>query len=136
MKHFVLFAFAAGVLSAVVGCGGNKAPYGVVPVAGVVTYKGAPLPQNFKIDFLPEDGKRGSGAILRGNDGAFTAVHTVSQDGVPTGKCKVTVAWAGPIGTSPPEEFAPLLQKYGFGKEGLPMEITKKDLKMKIDFPE
>ena len=123
----LLLAFAT------IGCG-PKAPYGIVEIAGVATFDGKPLPKNIKIDFIPEDGKRSSSAITRADDGKFVAVHTVNQDGVPTGKCKVTVAWAGDIGTSPPAEFAPMFKKYGFGKEGMPIEITKADKKFQLDF--
>ena len=129
----VLFVSLLAIVFTAIGCA-PKAPYGIVEIAGVATFDGKPLPKDCKIDFIPDDGKRPSSAIIRADDGKFVAVHTVNQDGVPVGKCKVTVSWAGDIGTSPPAEFGPLFQKFGFGKEGMSVEISKADKNFKLDF--
>lgn len=133
MKKFLaVFTLIACVL--IIGCG-KKAPYDVVPIEGTASYKGQPLPPNFRIDFQPEDGKRGSSASIT-EGGKFIAQHTLEQDGVPTGTCGAVVSWEGPMGTSPPQEYQPMIKKYGYGTPGLEVEITKKDKKFKLDFPE
>ena len=135
MKHLLIPSFVLVLLLVVsVGCG-PKAPYDLVRVEGVVTYAGKPLPKNFRLTFLSADGKRPSAATTQ-DDGKFIAYHTLQEDGVPKGKCQVTVVWGGDIGTTPPEEFAPMLEKYGFGTEGLTLEFTKHDKKYKLNFPE
>ena len=135
MKYLrsVLFVSLLAILFTAIGCA-PKAPYGIVEIAGVATFNGKPLPKDFKIDFNPDDGKRSSSAIILADDGKFVASHTVSQDGVPAGKCTVFVSWAGDIGTSPPAEYGPLFEKFGFGKEGMPVEISKPDKKFNLDF--
>jgi hypothetical protein len=118
------------------GCS-PKAPYDVVRIEGVVTYDGKPLPPDFLLRFRPENGRNESTGFIKEN-GKFTTIHTVDIDGVPTGKCTVRVQWNGsdaPIPIPPPAEFQPLIKQYGFQSEGLPIEITKKDLNLKIDFP-
>ena len=134
MRHLasILFVF---FIATIIGCG-PKAPYDLVLLEGVVTYAGKPVTKDFRLEFLSADGKRPSSAFIKQDDGKFVAVHTVSQDGVPIGKCKVTIMWGGDIGTSPPAEYEPMLKKYGFGTEGLTLEFTKNDRKYKLDFPE
>jgi len=111
-----------------------KAPYDVVPIEGTATYDGKPIPQDFAIKFSPSNGMNESTGLIQ-EGGKFKAVHTVDIIGVPTGSCTVKVIWNGGIETKPPAEYQPLLKKYGFQSEGLPIEITKKDLNLKIDFP-
>ena len=117
------------------GCG-PKAAYDLVIVEGVATYAGKPIPKDFRLSFQPLDGKRLSTAVFKQDDGKFAAVHTLSLDGVPPGKCKVNVLWGGAIGTSPPQEYEPMLKKYGYGTEGHEFEFTKNNKKCKLDFPE
>ena len=119
----------------IIGCG-PKAPYDLVILEGVATYAGKPIPNGFRLTFLSIDGKRPSSAVIKQDNGKFVSVHTLQQDGVPKGKCKVNVLWGGDIGTSPPKEYEPMLQKYGFGTEGLEFEFTKNNRKFKLDFPE
>ena len=75
-------------------------------------------------------------AFIKEDDEKFVAVHTVNQDGVPAGQCQVNVMWAGDIGTTPPKEYEPMLQKYGFGTAGLIQVFTKNNKNGKLDFPE
>ena len=134
MKHIlsILFVFFAVMIF---GCG-PKAPYDLVLIEGVATYAGKPIAKEFRLEFRSLDGKRPSTAFIKKDDGKFVAAHTLHQDGVPPGKCQVNIMWGGDIGTSPPPEYAPMLQKYGFGTEGLQVEFTKHDKKFKLDFPE
>jgi hypothetical protein len=77
-----------------------------------------------------------STGFIKGDGGKFTTIHTVDIDGVPAGKCTVRVLWGGPEGTTYPQEYAPLIKSYGFESSGLPLEITKKNMNLKIDFPD
>ncbi|MDR1290500.1 MAG: hypothetical protein LBK06_04790 [Planctomycetaceae bacterium] len=135
MKNFSLILLTAFFVFAIsiYGCG-TKAPYGVVPIEGMASWDGQPLSPEFTLQFNPADGKIHSTGIVTTN-GQFRAVHTPEIDGVPIGQCTVTVSWSRGIGEKPPEEIEPLLKKYGPNTPGLPIEITKKDLNMKVDFP-
>ena len=133
-RRVFLASLASAAVVAVSGCG-PKAPYDMVPISGVATYQGAPLPTGFRVVFEPTDGSRSSfGNIQEG--GKFEAVHTASIKGVKAGTCKVKVFWNGNPETDPvPEEFAELMSKYGMtGTDVKEVEITKKDNKYKVDF--
>ncbi|MDR1960550.1 MAG: hypothetical protein LBQ54_16180, partial [Planctomycetaceae bacterium] len=91
---------------------------------------------DFILKFRPENGMNESTGFIKGDGGKFTTIHTVDIDGVPAGKCTVRVLWGGPEGTTYPQEYAPLIKSYGFESSGLPLEITKKNMNLKIDFPD
>ena len=133
MKISYCFASIVVLFFCVVGCG-TKAPYSVVPIEGTVTWGGKPIPKQFVLKFRPGNGMTESTGFIK-DDGKFVTIHTVDIDGVPTGDCTVRVQWNGGDGTSPPDEYKPLVDKYGFRSEGFPIAITKKDKKMKLDFP-
>jgi hypothetical protein len=136
MKHFFIPAFVFMSLVALcLGCG-PKAPYDLVLLEGNATYAGKPIPKDFRLSFQPLDGKRSSSATIKTDDGKFATVHTLSQDGVPKGKCQVTVVWGGDMGTSAPPGYEAMLAKYGFGTAGHEFEFTKNNKKFKLDFPE
>jgi hypothetical protein len=116
------------------GCS-PKAPYDVVPIEGIVTWNGKPLPKEFGLKFRPENGANESTGFIKDN-GKFVTFHTIEISGVPTGHCTVRIAWNGGDGTTPPPEYQPLLKKFGFQSEGLPLEIKKKDKSLKLDFPD
>jgi len=115
------------------GCG-PKAPYDVVRLEGVATYAGQPIAPGFRLEFRPLDGKRVSTAMTK-DGGSFVAAHTAHQDGISVGNHQVTIQW-DPLGPPVAPEYAPMLEKYGYGTEGLKIEITKPDKKYKLDFPE
>lgn len=115
------------------GCG-QKTPYSIVPIEGTVSYQGKPLPRSFVLEFRSDPQYRPSQGWI-GDNGKFKAVHTPSITGCPVGPCTVHVRWGGSEGTKPPEGFDEMLENYGFESPGLPMEIKKKDLNFKIDFP-
>lgn len=127
------FCFILSVI-AIAGCG-PTAPYDVVLIAGSVYYDGKPIPKGFKLDFSPEDGRRGSVGVITDDAGRFSTVHSTSQDGVPTGKCVVNVSLIDSLNSKPPAEYAAMMNAYGFGAPGLPLEIKKKNTSLKIDFP-
>ena len=134
MRTILFLAISAAFLLQA-GCG-PKAPYDLVLLEGVATYAGKPISKDFRLEFSSLDGKRPSTAFIKADDGKFVAIHTVNQDGVPSGQCRVNIMWGGDIGTTPPKEYEPMLKKYGFGTAGLKLEFTKHDKKYKLDFPE
>lgn len=120
------------------GCGPGS-EYKVVPISGVATWKGEPLPEGFYLTFQPENGRPSEAPIT--SDGAFTALYSTSQSGVQVGKSTVTLSWrpgttAVGVGVpQAPRQYADLLKQYGFGSSGVPIEITKKDSQFKVNFP-
>lgn len=130
------FIATIGLGATALACGCKpKAPYGLVPVSGVVTYQGKPLDDRFHIEFQNTDGSRPSIARI-GEGGKFEAVHTASQKGVKPGSNKVIVYWNADATTTPvPDEFKPMMDKYGFtGSDQLTIEITKKESKLEVKF--
>ncbi len=83
--HLVL---CASCLAGVLGCGGGADQLKVVPVAGVVKYKDAPVP-DADLVFYPENGPVGIGKTDA--RGAFQ-IKTNGQSGGVPGKHRVTVA--------------------------------------------
>ena len=111
------------------------AGYELVPISGVVKYKGQPLDDKFHIEFTPKDGSRPSMARINA-DGSFEAVHTASQKGVKPGSNEVIVYWnADPTVTPVPDEYKEMIAKYGFtGTDKLTVEITKKDNNFEVNY--
>ena len=132
-RRVFLASLASAAVVAVSGCG-PKAPYELVPISGVATYQGKPIPTGFRVEFEPSDGSRPSfGQIQDG--GKFEVVHTASQKGVKAGACKVKIYWNGNPETDPvPEEYAEMIAKYGpSGTDVSEIEIKKKDNNFKLD---
>jgi hypothetical protein len=116
------FLTAALVLAGLTGCGkSGPAPIEkqkTVPVSGVLTYKGKPVP-NASVIFQSIDGKVSSWGTTDAA-GTFTLTTYASQDGAPPGKYKVTVSAGGPkeiepgvLADEPPGGFkSPVPVKY------------------------
>ncbi|MCF0234117.1 MAG: hypothetical protein HUK22_03965 [Thermoguttaceae bacterium] len=134
MKNYLTLA-ACGLCLALAFCGCKpKAPYSLVPISGVATYKGTPLPEGFLIQFEPTDGSRPSSGIIR-EGGKFEAVHTPSQKGVKSGPCKIRAYWNKPPELEPcPEEYVEMVEKYGMTGEGMDVTIEKKNPNYEVKF--
>ncbi|MGI6402303.1 MAG: hypothetical protein ACOX0A_09410 [Thermoguttaceae bacterium] len=135
MNKSIFVAAVLVAVVAVVGCK-PKAPYGLIPISGVATYQGQPIPEGFRIEFEPTDGSRASfGNIEAG--GRFEAIHTASQKGVKAGPCKVRIYWNKNPETEPvPEEYSEMMAKYGMsGPDALDVTIEKKSKDFKVEFP-
>lgn len=134
-RAFLSASFGAVLCGVVAGCNNAKAKYALVPVKGVVTYQGKPLPSGFRVEFAPADGSRASFGNLA-DDGTFEAIHSPQQKGVKTGTCKVQVYWnADPTVTPVPDEYKDLIARYGFtGTENYTVEISKKESNLEIKF--
>jgi len=92
-----------GLAITVLGCGGesHKGPekQAVVPANGVLTYRGKAVP-DASVVFQALDGKVSSHGMTDAA-GTFRLSTYGSQDGVPPGRYKVTVAAGGPKETEP-----------------------------------
>src|SRR5437867_1727340 len=78
--------YAGGLLVVLLaGCGDNDK---IVPVTGVLTYKGKPV-TNAYLDFLPEHGRPSLGETDA--EGRFTLRYDPQRDGAEVGKHKVSV---------------------------------------------
>lgn len=128
-SFYALFICSACLLAiSFTGCG-PKAPYDIVPIEGTVTYKGQAL-QGCSLTFSVGDYRDSVGFV--DSTGRFTTIHTPEIKGVPKGSCIVRVGWTGE--GNPPAELKELFEKYGDGKEGLAIEITKPDKNLTLNF--
>lgn len=125
------------------GC--NRGGPEIVPIEGVVTHKGQPVP-NLRIYFTPTDG-RPSWAISD-EKGRFVLDYDEDHDGAKVGTHKVwvldestnidpTLAMSGGARTRPkrPPFMDEILAKYSREKSTLTVEITKPDrnFQLKLD---
>ena len=110
-RRSFLTTAALGSVALVVGCK-PKAPYALVPISGVATYNGKPLPTGFTVQLEPPD---------KGAKPGTNVVH---------------IYWNDPPEVNPvPDEYKNLMAKYGFsGSEKMTVEVSKKDANFKIDF--
>jgi hypothetical protein len=109
----------------------------VVPVSGVLTRNGKPVP-NLEVYFMPTHGRNSVG--MADENGRFTLGYTPDQDGALVGTHTVFVVFNPPQTTSErlaaPAEMRPILEKYGtMDTSPLRVEITKavSDLEIKLD---
>lgn len=89
-KTLVLASLAANVL----GCGANEDGESVesVPVSGVVTFQGKPLPAEYQVIFFPKDAKRA--AMGKTDDqGRFVMGTNDVGDGAPPGVSDVAITF-------------------------------------------
>lgn len=112
------------------GCG-KSSPYEVVKLEGSVKWEGKPLSKEFSLEFAPTGGRQSSGIIVDDN-GRFKAIYSASQDGVQKGKSRVRVLHG--FGSDVPQEYQTLVEKYGYGTEGLEIDVQKTDMNFAIDF--
>jgi hypothetical protein len=110
---------AAGMILLGAGCGRNGPR--PVPVSGVVTIDGQPLPAGF-IRVVPEGGRPSSGTI--GADGRFTLGCFTNNDGCLPGTHKVEVSGLQVLSETQQKWLAP--RKYAStGTSGLTVMIDK-----------
>ena len=89
------------IVMATVGCGGASRDIPkIAPVAGVLKYKGAPVP-DVAVAFYPAKGPAGAG--VTDAKGAFT-IKTNGQLGAVVGKHKVTASQGQQSGEFPPAD--------------------------------
>jgi hypothetical protein len=111
------------------GCD-SKVPYDLVPIEGIATYQGKPLPEEFIIVFQPSDGSRSSEGIVK-KGGKFQLIHTPQMVGAKVGTNTVFVR---PIRVVP-EGYKEFVNQYGLGATGFPVNIDRKNSAFKLDFP-
>lgn len=90
----ILFMMLCATLT---GCGGPSVP-GLVPLSGVVTLDGKPLP-HVTVKFVPMAEGTGANMVAIGvtnKEGEFAVKQLAGEEGCRACKCKVTIA-EGPI---------------------------------------
>ncbi|MCI0458613.1 MAG: hypothetical protein L0Z62_16750 [Gemmataceae bacterium] len=124
------------LLVALAGC--SEGPQ-VVPVSGILTYKGKPVSNAF-VFFQPEDGRPSVGET--DDEGRFKLNYDRRQDGALVGKHKVSVKMrpeqeAVMLGKKPPRmsrELHEFFDKYSAEKSKIEVEIAKKTTDLKLDW--
>jgi len=79
-----------GFLTFLAGCGGGGSSPTTVPVKGIVTYKGAPVP-DLSVAFIPEKGMLAYGTT--DSKGQFALMTNKQGDGAMVGTYKVTISF-------------------------------------------
>lgn len=128
-------ATLVAILVALAGCdsGGPK----VVPVSGVLTRNGQPVP-NLEVYFMPTHGRNSVG--MADAQGRFTLGYTPDQEGALVGEHTVFVVFnppqTGAERAVAPADLQPILKKYG-SKDTSPLKIEIKkresNLEIKLD---
>lgn len=139
-------ALVLGLLAGLIGC--RREGPEVVPVSGVLTRQGKPVP-NMQVWFQPAEGRPSWGATDEA--GRFTLNYARGQDGARVGKHKVFIKYdPRPLDAaeefaiksgkrrppSQPKDLQALLEKYGPAGAS-PLEVTVAepvgDLKIELD---
>ena len=131
-----ILALGFATLLMCVGCGDSN-PYRVVNVSGTLTLDGKPVP-GVRLTFIPVEGR--PSIATTDSDGKFKPWYRGSQDGVQTGKLKVTIEKADPGDlmnneTRPSPSLQMLLERYGHGgKDSLEINVDglTDDLKIEL----
>jgi hypothetical protein len=136
-------AFAVGValamLAGLSGCSGGPS---VVPVTGVLTYKGKPV-TNAYIDFLPEKGRPSVGQTdERGwfkleydpqNSGAVVGKHKVSVRMRPTTQAEKEAAMLGKA-LNPGAEMTAFFNKYSAENSKIEVVVDRDTRELKLEW--
>lgn len=134
--HVCLLNSAVLILAiALSGCGRHAE--GVVPVRGMVTFEGKPVP-GLSIHFTPNQGQGRTSAGKTAADGSFEMYLTRRQKGVQPGVHRVTLGWfpqdeeTARHGPSPEvKKFLKSLEQ----KDPVEFEIKKPELNLRIALP-
>lgn len=109
----------------------------IVPVSGVLTRGGKPVP-NLEVYFMPAQGRNSVG--MADEQGKFKLGYTVDQDGALVGQHTVFVVFNPPMSgaerPATPADLKPIIAKYGSReKSPLKVEITQAvdNLELKLD---
>lgn len=137
-QRVISFCMIAFVSSALIGCG-DDGPR-IVPVNGVVTFKGKPI-RNINVMFVPSDGK---GRIAQGTSdesGKFSLQTEKPGDGAMMGDYKVSFKFVSEIVPDMPgfaggvkPEPSPIPLKYGDEtKSGFTAKVEPSNDEFKFD---
>ena len=142
MTNFV-FRFFAGLMLAACTLGCGRAGPEIVPIEGIVTHNGEPVP-NLRIYFVPTDG-RPSWAISDAN-GRFVLDYDIDHDGAKVGTHTIwvldegsnvdpTAAMSGGPRPKRSPAISQIVEKYGREKSTLQVEVKKADrhFQLKLD---
>lgn len=135
LRSLVALIAVGAMISMLTGCGPSN-PYTVVVVSGTLTLDGKPVP-GVRMTFTPDEG-RPSIATTDAN-GKFKPWYRGQQDGIQTGKIKVTIEQAdsGDLmekSARPSPALQTLLNRYGHGgKENLEIQVDGPNEDLKIE---
>jgi hypothetical protein len=140
-KHHLSLSVVLLVSMFMLGCGPSGPQ--VVPIQGVATHNGEPVP-NIRIYFIPTDGRPSWGITDEG--GRFTLDYDPEHKGAKVGTHKVevidegsnidpTAAMSGAPRPKRSSAIGEIVSKYGRGKSTLEVEVKKADrnFQLKLD---
>lgn len=110
---------------ALTGCGGDPKGPELVPVRGVVKWKGSPL-AGAKLTFIPMGDTQGNGGSAVTNaEGAYEVTYVRGGEGLPVGQYKVAISKrVMPDGSAPPEDVPEIESP---ARETLPASISSQE---------
>ncbi|MCA9259425.1 MAG: hypothetical protein KDA61_09510 [Planctomycetales bacterium] len=138
LAHVAPCLLAVGLVT-LGGCGSNE--YGVVPVAGTVTFDGQPPPTAGRVTFTPNESfgglPRRPGVGRFREDGAFSVTSFKEGDGLIPGRYQVTVScMAGMPDISQRDASASVTYvAEGFEPEPLVVELGSDPIAFNLDVP-
>lgn len=127
-------------LVVIMGCGDGGPT--IVPVSGILSYKGKPV-TNASIRFMPENGRPSAG--FTDEEGRFTLVYDADHEGATVGKHRVWVnlrpttpaqQQAVMMGRKPPmsADMAAFFDKYGQKNSKVEVVIDKNTKELNLDW--
>lgn len=122
MKHLVSIL---AIMIIIVGCSGPDGHPQVVPVSGVITYKGAPV-AGARVSFVSPNSSRSSDGVTN-EQGEFTVTTMNTGDGALVGDNLITVAFI--------DESAPAAQRFSGPSPEAAKSLTK-EMQTLQDAPE
>ncbi|MEW4565512.1 hypothetical protein AB1K70_23495 [Bremerella sp. JC770] len=116
-----------------VGCGGGK--YDVVPVEGVLTFEGEPVPQMI-VSFKPVGGR--AAEATTDQEGRFKMQYSIDQYGIEPGAQEINAYWVSPSddGSVPPTELQKKVIQYFKKNPPLAVTIDQPQKHFEIKLPE
>jgi hypothetical protein len=127
------FIFLISVCGLLAGCSGSNRPWEVVPVSGTVTYKGEPV-EGLTVEFEPEEGRPSQ--ALTDENGRFTLIYTIHENGAQVGVHTVTFIWVDThAGDKPSPAVEELVRLHGRNGTPLTIEISEETDDLKIELP-
>jgi len=115
------------------GCGSGK--YDVVPVEGVLTFEGEPVPQMI-VSFKPVGGR--AAEATTDEEGRFKMQYSIDQYGILPGAQEINAYWVSPSddGSVPPTELQKKVIQYFKKNPPLAVTIDQPQKNFEIKLPE
>jgi hypothetical protein len=124
---------AAVIVLLPVGCGGTGSPWEVVPVSGIVTWRGEPV-HGLIVEFEPDSGRPSQGRT--DDQGRFSLSYTIHKAGAQVGPHRVTFSWADQFeGDRPTPAVKEIMSRHGRSGEPIAIDITGATRDLLIELP-